>query len=303
MLSLLLSIAFAKQIDYDVKKTDTEWTFHYVWKDADKKSHEVSFSLPKSAISADNAIPTRFPADELVDAQIAAMRKYGQELPAGVKLKVSKSNGEARIQVSSKNGRRAMKDALHGAEEAAEAARDSWAKKEGYLIVDDHTMMVDYTKIITAYVDDIQPLAAALGAGAVKSNDPASIRKYLMTALSFVQNIPYEKRKNGGDAGFRRPLSLIARNKGDCDGKSALFLALVRAALPDIDAGIVLVPDHAFVAVAIAPEKGDLKFKRDGVEYVVMEPVGPAVVPIGEASRYSSRRVRLGAIDFKTVPD
>ena len=298
---LLISGADAKQTAYNMKKENTEWAFSYAWRDADKKKQSVSFELPANTVKADIEISVRFPAAELLDAQLSAVRKYAESLPNGVKLTASKEDGTLQMRVTSNNGRKSMKSALKGAQAAAEQARDDWAKKNGYLMIDENTLMVDYTKIVVQYIDDVGPVAAALGAGKVDASDPASVRAYLSRALSFVQNIPYEERASG-DAGFRRPLSLLARNKGDCDGKSALFLALARAALPDLKAGIVLIPGHAFVAVAIPAEKGDFTFKEDGVTYVAMEPVGPAVTAIGKVGSKSGSKVRIGASDFYPLP-
>lgn len=293
--------AAAKQTAYEVSKGNTQWQFEYGWKDEAKKKQSASFSIPASAIREDLDVSVKFDAGALLDAQLRAVRDYAETLPKGTKLTASKEDGTLQMRVTSNQGRKAMKAALAGAQEAAENARANWAKKNGYILVDENTLMVDYTKIVVQYIDDVAPVAEALGAGKVNPDDPASVRSYLSRALSFVQNIPYEQRASG-DAGFRRPLSLLARNKGDCDGKSALFLALARAAVPDLKAGIVLIPGHAFVAVAIPAQKGDFTFKEDGVTYVAMEPVGPAVSAVGVIGKSSGRQVRTGRSDFYALP-
>ena len=75
----------------------------------------------------------------------------------------------------------------------------------------------------------------------------------------------------------------------------------MRAVLPDLPVAVVLIPNHAFVAVGIDAAPGELHFKRDGQVFVVAEPVGPAVVGLGKASGKSKSRVRLGLIDVHTV--
>lgn len=308
LLALLLTVvstfapeAAAKQTAYEVTKGSAQWQFAYGWRDAGKKKQTATFSLPASAIREDLDVSVRFDAGALLDAQLRAVRDYAETLPKGTKLTAEKEDGALQMRVTSDKGRKAMKQALAGAQAAAEKARKDWARKNGYILVDENTLMVDYTRIVVQYVDDVAPVAAALGAGKVDPGDPASVRSYLSQALSFVQNIPYEQRASG-DAGFRRPLSLLARNKGDCDGKSALFLALARAAIPDLKAGIVLIPGHAFVAVAIPAQQGDFTFKEDGVTYVAMEPVGPAVSAVGVIGKTSGRQVRSGRSDFYPLP-
>lgn len=304
MLSLLFcTLLSAKQLDYSLQKGASEWSFHYKWKDAKKHSNSADFSLPAVAIQEDVAIPVNPKMKQLLQVELNAAQNYADGLK-GIKLKVWIEDNSLRMSASTKSkSRKELKAAMNGAMDAANNAVDRWLEQNGYMRLDENTIMVDYTTIVSEYVDDIRPVAEALGAGKVVATDEDSVRDYLVRALSFVQNIPYESRnKNGGDAGFRRPLSLLARNKGDCDGKSALFLALVRAALPDVQAGIVLIPDHAFVAVAIPARKGDTSFKTGGVKYVAMEPVGPAVYRIGKVSNKSASRLRTGGYTFRAVP-
>ena len=299
----LFSLLSAKQLEFHLQKGSSEWSFSYEWKDAKKKMNEVSFSLPATAVQADAAIPVNPRMRELVDVEVKAAQDYAGTLH-GIKLKVWRDDLSLRMSASTKTKtRKALKAALNGANDAAQAAADRWLEQNGYMRVDETTIMVDYTRIVADYVDDVGPVAQALGAADVDRSNEESVRAYLVRVLSFVQNIPYESRsKNGGDAGFRRPLSLLARNKGDCDGKAALFLALVRAALPDVPAGIVIVPDHAFVAVAVTPRKGDTTFKKDGVKYVAMEPVGPAVLRVGKLGSTAASRVRTGRFTFRAIP-
>ncbi len=302
MFFLLLSLAFAKQLDVEIQKGSEEWSFSYTWKDAYKKKVSASFQLPSSEVRADNSIPTLPKMTELREAEVQAIRRYADGLPKGVKLKAWKSNGSVRMSVRSTKGRKAMKQAMKGAKAAAEKGADQWLAANGFMRADKTTIMVDYTRIVSEYTEEVTPVAIALGGGEVQADNAASVRKYLNRALSFVQSIPYERRGAGGkDAGYRRPLSLLARNKGDCDGKASLSLALVRAVLPDLPVAVVLIPNHAFVAVGIAAEPGELHFKREGQVFVVAEPVGPAVVGLGKASGKSKSRVRLGLIDVHTV--
>jgi hypothetical protein len=145
------------------------------------------------------------------------------------------------------------------------------------------------------YADDVRPVAVALG---MVGADP---RDGIATALGFVQSIRYEKKGRRVDAGFRRPLALLAADKGDCDGKTTLFLALVAAAWPDLPTAMVYIPRHAFAGVAVEPGRGESTFTRDHVRYVLAEPVGPALEPLGEGSRPSQQRVSLGLIEVVPV--
>ncbi|MBM4389637.1 MAG: hypothetical protein FJ090_00835 [Deltaproteobacteria bacterium] len=75
---------------------------------------------------------------------------------------------------------------------------------------------------------------------------------------------PTRRKKNRDSAGYRRPLSVLAKNKGDSDSKSTLFLALVHARHPEPASTVVYVPNHAFVGVALEAAPGERTFTRDG---------------------------------------
>ena len=116
-----------------------------------------------------------------------------------------------------------------------------------------------------------------------------------------MQTIPYEARKRkGGDPGYRRPLALLSRNRGDCDSKSVLFLALVHGRLPDLPLAVVYVPEHALVGIGLDGERGDRTFRDDGVRYIYAEPVGPALHPLGETAPEDRKAAKKGVV--RAVP-
>ena len=131
---------------------------------------------------------------------------------------------------------------------------------------------------------------------AAKASECAGKAHLVARALAFTQAIPYQKGRRGADAGFQHPLALVARNKGDCDGKSALFLALVRAELPALPLAMVYVPGHALVGVGLPPKPGDRTFQHRGTEYVYAEPVGPAAHPLGSPAKANRRAGKRGVI-------
>jgi len=115
-----------------------------------------------------------------------------------------------------------------------------------------------------------------------------------------VQSIPYEQRAKVSDL-YRRPLSVLGRNKGDCDSKTVLFLALMHEAYPDLPVAIVYRPGHAYAALGLERQRGDMRFREDGQVWVGVEPVGPAVRSIGEVRGKSRRRAKLGMVHLAVV--
>ena len=158
---------------------------------------------------------------------------------------------------------------MAAAQEAMEKRQARWMVENEVFEFDKGMLSYDHARIAAARAKAVAPVAAALRKGT------RSDREFVERTLRFTQSIPYQKGKRGQDSGFQRPLALLARNKGDCDGKSALFLALIRAELPNVPLAMVYVPGHALVGVGIKPQKGDRTFRMDGRTYVMAEPSAP----------------------------
>lgn len=272
---LLISLAFAKQLDFDREKAGEDERYHVRWTDAGGDKQEVRFTLASDDVKRDLDRPLHFPARDAGEAMAAAANRAADDVK-GVKFSAKASKSGA-VRMSARGTASGVQKAMKKAKAAEKAALANFMDDHRYIelyggMIDDHA------RIAVGEASRIRPLAEALAEG------EKGERAYVRRALSFVQSIPYEKRKGGKDAGFRKPLAVVARNRADCDGKSTLFLSLVRAAYPKLDAAVVYVPGHAFAGVALDPKPGERTFRRDGVRYVVVEPVGPYVAPIGKAS-------------------
>ncbi len=269
---------------------ELRWTFE----DETGKARSVEVALPESKVERDNDIPKNFPAKDAAQAQAKAVREYADRL-RGVELKVKASkSGTLSMSASGKAGK--VGDALSGAKAVAEAELERWLDKHRYTRLRNDAIIQDHAQLAADYADEVAPLAQALAQGS-----PDALT-YVARSLAFVQAIPYEKKKNGDSAGYRRPLSVLAKNKGDCDSKSTLFLALVRAGHPELASTVVYVPNHAFAGVALEPEAGERAFTRDDVRYVGVEPVGPAKAPIGDVSGKAGWHLFWGSAEAYAVP-
>ncbi len=141
---------------------------------------------------------------------------------------------------------------------------------------------IDFVQVAVEETTGIRPLAKAIA----NKTRGLSDREVIAYALRFLQLIPYDtlKSRNAlGSIGFVAPLTLIDINKGDCDTKSVALAALIRNLLPDVRMVMVLVPGHAFLALDIPDKNSDSTININGREYVVVEPTGPALSPVGRA--------------------
>jgi hypothetical protein len=289
LLSLTPAAVAAKGLKATAAQEGSAYRYTAQWTEG-KQKHKVTVDLPREAVEADLKAPLRFPREAAGEAQAKAVRKWADSLPKSTQLKVKASkNGSLSFSVREKS-RSAATEALAKAEEIAKAELLRFATEKGFVVDEDNVILPDHAREAVESAPAVKALADALAEGL----PPDDARAFANRALHFTQSIPYEKRKNGGDAGFRRPLSLLVRNKGDCDGKSVLFLALMRARFPTLPLAVVLVPEHAFVAVGLEAKSGERTVKEDGTELVLMEPVGPAHSAIGELSRTGKKGMRWG---------
>jgi hypothetical protein len=64
----------------------------------------------------------------------------------------------------------------------------------------------------------------------------------------------------------------------------------MRTLAPEVETAIVLLPGHAVLAADLPVQPGDRTLSLDGQRFVLMEPAGPARIPLGQVSD-SSRRL------------
>lgn len=282
--------AHAAQTSFDKARAGNTVKFDVAWSTDDGKADHISFRLPAAAVDADRDELTYLPRDEMYTYAAEAVRAYGRTLP-DVRVTATVRDNGLRIDVS---GTGDVHAALAGAERARDDATDRWLADHGFSHFGRNTLGFDHAALAARYAPALRPVAEALRDGAT------SDRALAERALAFVQSIPYEKRTlKGTDPGYRRPIALLARNRGDCDSKAVLYLAILRAALPDVPLAVVYVPNHALTGVGIPPAPSDAVFKRDGARFVYAEPVGPSMLPFGAKV---PRGHRVGKGEARTVP-
>jgi len=167
----------------------------------------------------------------------------------------------------------------------------------GFAILPGNLLAADIPGIARRNVKELKPFALALGSTADKNGYGSS--EVIGAALSLVQtaflyeNVPLliNGRQTGG---VYPPLETVVKGKGDCDTKSALLAAILlnwsRMRLVGVG-----VPDHYLMAVLRNPAKGDAFVEYGGLRYVLMEPAGPAWLPVGAVGPVTSALLDSGA--------
>lgn len=263
--------------------------FEMVWKAPSTGRDEVAAVLSTAEIEADKGVKRIV---QLADLH-AAMAKAARKSAAGrkrVKVEAKGTKAGVQLRVTGAPSKKAAKAAMVDAKRAMNAAKVSWMKANRVMEVEPGVLSYNHALVVAERAEAVAPLAAALRAGTTSDRD------FVARALAFAQAIPYQRGKRGTDAGFQHPLALLARNKGDCDGKAALFLALVRAEMPKVPLAMVYVPGHALAGVGLPPRKGDATFSQGGQTFVFAEPVGPAAHPLGSADKKNRKAIRKGLV-------
>lgn len=146
----------------------------------------------------------------------------------------------------------------------------------------------DYAALARGQAELLRPMARAIAAAA-GSDDT---RQQIALALALMQEIPYDELRTRGatdGTGFAVPAELLQVNRGDCDSKATALAALMRTLAPDTATAIVLLPGHAVLAADLPARPGDRTLQLDGERFVLLEPAGPARIPLGQVADTSRR--------------
>jgi len=172
--------------------------------------------------------------------------------------------------------------------------------KERYLIESRDAMgrpglKPDHVRIIEESGSELGSVAEALlTAAGGEQTEPRTLLAWL---LAFVQDIPYnalQSEDGSRGTGYLLPRQVLMQNLGDCDSKVALLATLFQYLHPEIAQRLIFVPNHALLAVALPAQPGDEQLTIEGQGYLLLEPTGPAELPLGQIADSSRLPIRSG---------
>lgn len=170
-------------------------------------------------------------------------------------------------------------------ETAARRYREHGFRLDGNILkVDYETQVLEATRPLADCFQALRGLAAGRREGDRKSLP-------LGLFLTFFQDLRYESppdtdSRGRSTLGYWVPLEVLARGAGDCDSKAAAFCALWRQ-LP-ARVLLILVPEHALVAVEARPGPGQASVRLGNRTYVLCEVAGPGRYPPGKTDSSGS---------------
>jgi FixJ family two-component response regulator len=246
----------------------------------DERLIEIKRRFPKARISR-----TETGAYELFAASQTNLRRIQQALEAAMQYgqKVVADNDHKQQQLlkslSQDIGQRVRGKMAAIAQDMQNFEHDYY-RARGYQVYQNQSLMPDYAGIAKASMQDISRLARYLRPWLAG----LSQREAINLLLLLVQSIPYDALQDrASDAGFLPPLSVLAQNRGDCDSKSVLFATLLHKLYPSLPIAMILLEQHALLGIGVPVEKDDMTWHHANRDWVLAEPVGPGLLPLGQA--------------------
>jgi hypothetical protein len=278
----------------------------YQWRDHFDTSRSISFTLPRGEVQDQYRSVKKY-MPEIVQryVYIELMKKAQKIDPREASVRIKRVGKDLNIIVSSQSPE--MLDKWQAVMLSnREDAYSQYLEENYYTRYQNHLgqtgIKPDHLRYLSESRELLVPVAQAffeeLGTG-------GDTRDYVGLLLSWIQNIPYnelEDRLVSNGAGYSSPVEVLTTNLGDCDSKTTLTAALMRALFPNLKMAILYLPNHALLAANIANKETDEYIEIDGYKYVLIEPTGPALLMVGNIDNKSSVDIASGMYSLEKVP-
>jgi hypothetical protein len=278
----------------------------YQWRDHFNASRNINFTLPKDKVQDQYRSVKKY-MPEIVQryVYIELMKKAQKIDPREASVRIKKVGKDFNIIVSSQSPEMLEKWRATMLSNRQDAFSE-YLEENYYTKYQNHLGQIgikpDHLRYLRESRELLMPVAQAffeeLGTG-------GDTRDYVGLLLSWIQSIPYnvlEDRLISNGAGYSSPVEVLTTNLGDCDSKTTLAAALMRALFPNLKMAILYLPNHALLAANLANKETDEYIEIDGYKYVLLEPTGPALLTVGDIDHKSSVDIASGMYSIERVP-
>lgn len=285
--------SLAEQTTFNKSKKNKEMYFSYTWSDHQEQPRELAFALPLRQLNKQKH--KKFIPDLAQQYVYIELHKAARQIdPREARVKIQHRGQDIYIQVTSRSNNLFNKW-QNSMNQSREKALDQYLQDNYYShfrsYLGQKAIKPDHLRYISENKASLLPIAQAVYDKLPTNSDT---RAYINLLLSWVQSIPYNELKNrltSNGAGYLPPLSVVANNQGDCDSKSVLMASLVRSLLPEVKMTMVYLPNHALLGIVLPFRTNEQTLDIDGLDYLLMEPTGPAKLPLGEIANRSTRDI------------
>ena len=296
--------SLAQQLSFTTSKQGEHKRFNYTWADHQEQTQNISFALPLSQLNNQNH--KKFIPDLAQQYVYIELHKAARKIdPREARVQIHRRGQGIHIQVTSKSNKLLDKWQL-SMNQSQEKAIDQYLQNNYYShfrsYLGQKAIKPDHLRYISENKVALLPIAQAMQD---KLSDLSKTRAYVNFVLSWIQNIPYNELKNrlsSNGAGYLPPLSVVAHNQGDCDSKTVLMAGLIRSLLPDIKMIMVYLPNHALLGINIPFTSNEKTIDVNGLNYLLMEPTGPANMLLGQVAKRSANSIASKMYSLEEVP-
>lgn len=304
LISAICFTAQAQQVNFYKQVNTIQTEFSYLWKHKND-TFQLRFDINNESLGQMPNSPINYNQRLLQDWVYNEVMWVAKSIdPKKSKVKITRKGDRLGFSVESRIPGEAQKilDNLTAAYETAK--NDYWEKhffvqyqssNGANLIRHDHARYAELSSI------ELKPIVSAIEKA---QQNPGDKREFVNIALSWIQNIPYDRldnRRTSNAAGLISPRDLLLQNKGDCDSKSTLMAAILKAYNPQIKVEMVYLSDHALLAIAMPSKPQELTVTSQGISYVLVEPTGPAQYEIGEVAPSTRQELRNSQFQLITL--
>ena len=283
----------AQQIVFNKSKQNKQVLFNYTWTDNQEQSRDISFALPLNQLNKQSH--KKFIPELAQQYVYIELHKAARKIdPREARVQIQRRGQDIHIQVTSRSNKLFDKW-QRSMNQSQDKALDQYLQENYYShfrsYLGQKAIKPDHLRYIKENQAALLPIAQAVY-DKLPSN--SETRSYVNLVLSWVQSIPYNELKNrltSNGAGYLPPLSVVANNQGDCDSKTVLMASLIRSLLPDVKMTMVFLPNHALLGVVLPFRTNEQTLNINGLDYLLMEPTGPAKIPLGEIANSSARDI------------
>jgi hypothetical protein len=296
--------SLAEQLAFNKSKQNKEMYFNYTWSDHQEQTQNIAFALPLRQLNKQTH--KKFIPDLAQQYVYIELHKAARKIdPREARVQIQHRGQDIRIQVTSRSDKLIDKW-QRSMNQSQEKALDQYLQDNYYSHFRSHlgqkAVKPDHLRYISENKAALLPIAQAVYE---KLPTNSETRVYVNLVLSWVQSIPYNELKNrltSNGAGYLPPLSVVANNHGDCDSKTVLMASLVRSLLPNVKMSMVFLPNHALLGIVLPFRTNEQTLDIDGLDYLLMEPTGPAKIPLGEIANRSASDIAGNMYSIEEVP-
>lgn len=294
----------AEQVVYKKVKKQSQLSFQYQWIDSFSQSQNLEFNLPlrqSGGQTHKRFVPEL--AQQYVYIELHKAARLIDPREARVTIQRGTQNIKVTVNSRSETALEKWQEAMAQSEKVAfdrYLYDNYYARFTSYL--GQEAIKADHLRYISENKTPLLPVAQAIYETLAVNSET---RVYVNLLLSWVQSIPYnelEDRMSSNGAGYLPPLAIIKQNQGDCDSKSVLMASLIRSLLPDVKLVMIYLPQHALLGISLPTRSDEQTFNFDGVDYLLMEPTGPALMTLGTVAASTNSAINAGLSSYEQIP-